>query len=64
MIVKRRRRVVEPMDPERKARLLALTDAEIDSLAKSDPDNQPLTQDQLRRAHADRMARLKPGSRP
>lgn len=64
VIVKMRRGEAPTMDPERKARLSALTDAEIDSLANSDPDNQPLTQDQLRRAHADRMARLKPGTRP
>jgi putative transcriptional regulator len=43
-----------PMSPEALARLDAMTDAEITAAALSDPDNPPLTEDELARIAAAR----------
>ncbi len=45
------------LSPARKARLAAMTDAEIEAAAAADPDAHALTDDQLRRAQAARFVK-------
>lgn len=45
------------LSPARKARLGAMTDAEIEAAAAADPDAHALTDDQLRRAKAARFVK-------
>jgi putative transcriptional regulator len=45
------------LTPEQLARLDAMTDAEITAAAESDPDNPPLTEDELRKMDAVRRVR-------
>ena len=46
------------LTPEQRARLDAQTDEELTTIAESDPDNPPLTEEELRRGVAARRVRL------
>ncbi len=46
------------LTPEEKARLDAMTDEELEQNALSDPDNPPLTEEELERGFAARRVRL------